>query len=72
VDQGILPASGYREYTERCARWLGWGCEVLEGSPRLLIDFLEGNWSGEDFLVLEPGGTVAASHDERVIVAKGS
>lgn len=71
VDQGFPPASGYREYTERSARWLGWECDTLKGDPRLLVDFLEGNWSGEDFLVAAPGDIVAASHDERVIMTKG-
>ena len=70
VEQAFLKTPVYREYTERCARWLGWNCDVLEGNPGLLADFVEGNWSDEDYLVVEPGGVVAASHDERVIVNK--
>ncbi len=72
VEQGFPGDSEYREYTERSARWLGWNCDVLKGNPRLLVDFLEGNWNENDYLVMEPGGTVAASHDGRVIMRKES
>jgi hypothetical protein len=70
VDQGFPNTAAYREYTGRSARWLGWNCDILEGNPRLLIDFLDGNWSDANYLVVEPGETVAASHDERVIMKK--
>ena len=42
----------------------------MEGSLRLIFNFLEGNRHSEDFLIVESGGTVAASHDEREIEVK--
>jgi len=38
-----------------------------EGSSRLMADFVNGNWSEEDFLVLQPGDTVKPSYDSRII-----
>lgn len=70
VDQGFPNTPSYREYTERCADWLGWNCDVLEGNPRLMVNFLEGTWNDTEYLVVEPDETVAASHDERVIMKK--
>jgi len=57
------------EHARRQAETHGWELEVVEGSDRLLRALTEGNWNEEDFLVLEPGETVVATHDRRVIGA---
>ena len=67
VDLGFYDTEELKVYTKECAQWLGWNCDILPGNPQLIVDFLEGNWDTEDFLVVEPGGTVVASHDERII-----
>ncbi len=67
IDFGFAESSEFREYTERCARWLGWNCDVITGVPALLRNFLEGRWDSDDFLVVSPGEAVAATHDERII-----
>ena len=71
VDLGFYDTEEYKTYTKQCAQWLGWDCDVLPGDPRLIVNFLEGNWSPEDFLIVEPGAMVITSHDERIIDAKG-
>ena len=45
------------------------GLELLqyEGSSRLLENFVNGNWSEEDFLILQPGETLQPSYDNMVI-----
>ena len=70
VDMGFYDTVEYKAYTKECADWLGWECDFMQGSPRLIINFLKGKWDSEDFLVVEPGETVVASHDERVIEVK--
>jgi hypothetical protein len=72
VDLGFGDNSKLKEYTRECAQWLGWEYDELSGDPRLITDFLNGNWNTDDFLVLEPGETVAVTHDERVIDKKTS
>jgi len=69
VDLGFGDFEHYRAFTRECAKWLGWKCDFLRGDPRLLRDFLAGNWNDEDFLVVEPGETIVASHDARVIAS---
>lgn len=67
VDLGFYDTRKYKVYTRQCAQWLGWNCDVLSGDPRLIVAFLEGNWNPEDFLVVEPGGVVVASYDEKIV-----
>ncbi len=70
VDPGFLDTSVQAEYTKECADWLGWNYETVKGDPGLLRRYLEGEWDIEDFLVLEPGETVVASNDGRIIRVK--
>ena len=70
VDLGLSDTEELKAYTKECADFLGWGSDILAGDPRLLIDFLEGNWNNEDFLVVEPGQMVVASHDDGVLTTK--
>ena len=67
VDLGFGETAGYREYTKRCAEWLGWDCDELAGNATLMVDFLDGNWNQRDFLIVEPGQGIVASYDEKII-----
>ena len=57
--------------SRECAEWLKWKCDFLQGDPGLLRRFLEGPWDEKDFLVVQPGETIVASFDERVITTEG-
>lgn len=70
VDLGFYDTEDYKHFTQECAKYLGWNCDVLAGDPKLIINFLEGNWDSEDFLIVEPGQVVVASHDDRIITVK--
>ena len=72
VDLGVGETGECREYTKNCAMWLKWNYDELAGDPKLMQDFLEGNWDPERFLILEPGQTVIASNDEKIIKIKES
>jgi hypothetical protein len=69
VDLGVGDAGRYRDFTRECSEWLNWKCDFLEGDSVLMMDFLEGRWDDERFLVVQPGETVAASYDEKIIKA---
>jgi hypothetical protein len=71
VDLGIGDTERYKAYTRECAEWLNWKCDFLQGDPGLLRRFLEGPWDDNDFLVVQPGETIVASFDERVITTEG-
>lgn len=72
VDLGFGDSEEYQRYTRACAEWLQWNCDMLQGDPLLVVDFLEGRWDEEDFLVVPPGHEIIASHDERIIAARAS
>ena len=70
VDLGFGDAAPYKAFTRECAEWLGWNCDELDGDPGLVKNFVEGNWSPEAFLVVEPGQRIIASHDDGVLTAR--
>ncbi|MDX9973701.1 MAG: DUF1638 domain-containing protein [FCB group bacterium] len=67
VDLGFNDTERYKEYTKRCAEWLGWKYEALEGDPNMLVRFVEGQWDGDDFLVVQPGRRIVPTHDDLVL-----
>ncbi|MBD3175377.1 MAG: DUF1638 domain-containing protein [Armatimonadia bacterium] len=71
VNLGIGDPKADIEFTKECADFFGWSCDVIQGDPSLLLKFLGGEWDEEDFLVVQPGESIIASHDGRVLgVAK--
>lgn len=70
VDLGFFESQKYKNYTRECADWLGWKFYPQKGDPRLLKNFLNGNWDTENFLVLEPGEMIVAAYDQQVIDKK--
>ena len=70
TDLGFGDSTEYKKFTKKCAKWLGWKYEELTGDPQLMIDFLEGNWNSENFLIVEPGETIIASNDNNIITTK--
>lgn len=70
VDLGFYDTLRYKKFTQKCALELSWNYDELAGDRQLIINFLEGNWNLEDFLIVEPGERVVASHDERILAAK--
>ncbi len=54
-----------KEARERAAHE-GWRFEVMKGDMSLIERLLSGDWD-DDFVVLEPGQTLASSHDDLVM-----
>lgn len=67
VDLGFYETDNYKEFTKKCALELSWHYDEIIGDPQLIINFLDGNWNSEDFLIVQPGEKVIASHDGRII-----
>ncbi|MEI7904250.1 MAG: DUF1638 domain-containing protein [Candidatus Firestonebacteria bacterium] len=72
VDLGFGDTGPLKDDTKKSAKWLGWTYDELKGDPQLLKNFIEGNWEEKSFLVVEPGQTITASNDERVIKIEGT
>jgi len=72
VDLGFYDTEPYKEFSKKCAEELSWSYDEQQGDPQLIINFLEGNWSSDEFLVVQPGEKVVASHDECIIEVKNN
>ena len=70
VDLGFYNTQQYKAFTKNCAQELSWNYDELAGDPQLIQNFLDGNWSADDFLIVPPGEKIIASHDERIITAQ--
>ena len=55
IDWGICDNDHYKEYTRKCAEFLNWNYDQVDGDSSLLQRMLDGPWDKEDFLVVEPG-----------------
>jgi hypothetical protein len=55
IDWNLTNSDGYRDYTRRCAEFLGWNYDELTGSPTLMQKLVDGRWDEDEFLVIEPG-----------------
>jgi hypothetical protein len=66
VDLGFGDTQRFKDFTKESSQWLKWNYDELEGDPGLMQRFLEGKWDDEDFLVVEPGETITASHDDKI------
>ncbi len=55
IDWDLTESNEYRDYTKRCAEFLGWNYEELRGDPGLMQKFVDGRWDDAEFLVIKPG-----------------
>ena len=59
VDWGFVDASWYKTYTRQCAEFLHWSYDELQGDSGLMQRFVDGQWNAEEFLVVQPGQSIA-------------
>ena len=69
IDWASLPFPEHEEELRRYAAGRSWAFEKLDGRDTLLRDLLDGNWSEDRFLVIQPGQTAVPSYDDGVIRA---
>jgi hypothetical protein len=55
IDWDLVNADEYRDYTKRCAEYLGWNYDELKGNPTLMQKLVDGRWDENEFLVVQPG-----------------
>jgi hypothetical protein len=69
IHMGLECEGPFRERARREAEERGWAFDEVQGSMDLLCKAIYGEWDG-DFLVVEPGQMVAATHDDGIIAAR--
>ena len=67
INTGVGDPGRYRRTCRAQAREHGWEYEELPGDTGLIDRLLGGDWDERDFLVVEPGRTIAASQDASII-----
>lgn len=66
---GFTPPK-YEDMVKKIAADHDWKYKKVDGNDSLIRDMIEGNWSPDRFVVLEPGQELAASYDEQVLKVK--
>jgi hypothetical protein len=69
IHMGLECEAPFRERALREAEERGWAFVEIEGSMELLRKAVLGEWD-EDFVIVEPGHKVVATHDERIITSQ--
>lgn len=69
INMGIGDIERYRESVKGIAEGNGWKFEELEGSWRLIKDFLSGEWDEDDFLIVRQGQKVVDVYSEEIMRA---
>ena len=67
IEMGIEPDDRFERQAREQAAERGWTFEKLAGDMTLIQQLVDGPWDDGRFLVVPPGGSVAASFDERII-----
>ncbi|MBN1352227.1 DUF1638 domain-containing protein [candidate division KSB1 bacterium] len=70
IDMDFYDAAALQQFTRECANYLGWEFDMQKGDDRLLTAFLEGDWDDENFLIAEPGQTIIAAYDDRILAVE--
>lgn len=70
IDLGFGDNERFRAHTRACAHALGWRFDELKGDPSLIQRLFSGQWTSSDFLIVQPGQTIAASHDDAILCAR--
>lgn len=67
VDLGVAATPVDIQYTQSCAKWLGWNFDRQAGCPTLLQDLLAGRWDEQRFLILDPMQTPKMTADDQIV-----
>ena len=59
IDWGFEGSEEEKEYTKRCAEFMGWQYDELKADPGLMQRLVDGQWSDEEFLIVQPGQKIA-------------
>ena len=69
ISSGAYESPAYRETARHMAGQNGWDFAEVEGDNAMLERLVCGRWDGGEFLVCAPGEKIAASYDDRRLIA---
>lgn len=72
IESGLEPDGHFEKQARGEAVERGWNFSKVRGNLDWLRRLVNGDWPEHDFLVVPPGGRMAASFDEQIIHIEGS
>ena len=71
IAMGVGPDEHFESHSRQLAESKGWQFERLDGDLSLLSELIDGSpWDDARFLVLQPGESIAPSHDATILQAE--
>lgn len=70
IEMGVEPDDRFERLAREQAAERGWKFEKVRGDMGLIQRLADGPWEEGEFLVVPPGGRVAATYDERIVGAE--
>jgi len=67
IDIDFVRFLNYNEQAKEIAVQRNWEYEELSGDIRLIRKLIDSEWDEDEFLIVQPGGEIAASYDDRII-----
>lgn len=67
IEMGIEPDDRFERQTREEAAARGWEFEKVKGDPSMIQRFVDGCWDAQEFLIVQPGGRIAPTHEEDII-----
>jgi len=71
IDWGLTDSDEYKDYTKRCAEFLKWKYDQLQGDSGLMQRFVDGRWCDDEFLVVKPGQKISDDLTNEGIIKAG-
>jgi hypothetical protein len=68
IDWGFTNSQEEKEYTRRCAEYLGWKYDELKGDQGLMQRFVDGLWNENEFLIIRPGEKITEDVTSKGII----
>ena len=68
IDWGFTNSQEEKEYTRRCAEYLGWKYDELKGDQGLMQRFVDGIWNENEFLIIRPGEKITEDVTSKGII----
>ena len=72
IEMGVEPGPKFERRAREQAEERGWRFEMVRGALSLISRLVNGDWNIDDFLLVPPGGRIAAAYDDRIVRLEGT
>ncbi|MGA2172798.1 MAG: DUF1638 domain-containing protein [Sedimentisphaerales bacterium] len=68
IDWGFANAGQEKQFTKKAAEYLGWKYDEVKGDSGLMQRLVDGKWSEEEFLIVQPGQKITENLTDAGII----